>query len=492
MSESTMKMKNQPSQSHWWWLDDNTTVRRSTWLQSTLTELNEKTKAMLKLIEGDADSFAQRAEMFYKKRPELVSMVEDFYRKHRLLAERFDQVRPESGIRLLTPSASLKHSQPEKLVSFDDDRGYDSYSESCDVEESVKSEIDDPEHEEEVQSVDANEVMKLTSETERLGEEKKTHKEPIKQKDDILDEVMKLREEIELLRKENEAHKDKLKQKETISNEVVKKLREEIEQLKKVNNAQKDGLNQKDTICNDVMKLRDEIKQLEKENEAQKNELKQKGTINNEVMKLREETDELKKGNETLKLELKHKDDISNELMKLKEEIERLEKENEAQKAELKEKDTICNQVVKLREENEAQRDELKQKDTICNEVMKLREELERHKKENEAKKRESFREYTICDEVMMLMEERESFREENRTQKNDLKLKDKEKIEVIRQLSSTIDMLKQENVKMRSFIAKESAKKWKTPFEFNKLIETFSGKLLKGIPRNKPSIVAL
>lgn len=37
MSESTMKMKNQPSQSHWWWLDDNTTVRRSAWLQSTLT-----------------------------------------------------------------------------------------------------------------------------------------------------------------------------------------------------------------------------------------------------------------------------------------------------------------------------------------------------------------------------------------------------------------------------------------------------------------------
>lgn len=70
-----------------------------------MAELNEKTKAMLKLIEGDADSFAQRAEMFYKKRPELVSMVEDFYRTHRLLAKRYDQVRPESGTRLLTPSA---------------------------------------------------------------------------------------------------------------------------------------------------------------------------------------------------------------------------------------------------------------------------------------------------------------------------------------------------------------------------------------------------
>jgi hypothetical protein len=35
MTEITMK--NQSSQPHWWWLDENTTVRRSTWLQSTLT-----------------------------------------------------------------------------------------------------------------------------------------------------------------------------------------------------------------------------------------------------------------------------------------------------------------------------------------------------------------------------------------------------------------------------------------------------------------------
>lgn len=36
-------------------------------------ELDAKTKAMLKLIEGNADSFAQRAETFYKKPPELIS-----------------------------------------------------------------------------------------------------------------------------------------------------------------------------------------------------------------------------------------------------------------------------------------------------------------------------------------------------------------------------------------------------------------------------------
>ncbi|KAG0460048.1 hypothetical protein HPP92_023176 [Vanilla planifolia] len=34
--------------------------------------------------------FARRAEMYYKKRPELLKFVEDFYRAYRALAERYD------------------------------------------------------------------------------------------------------------------------------------------------------------------------------------------------------------------------------------------------------------------------------------------------------------------------------------------------------------------------------------------------------------------
>ncbi|KAG1358640.1 protein NETWORKED 1D [Cocos nucifera] len=49
-----------------------------------------KVKAMIKLIEEDADSFARRAEMYYKKRPELMKLVEEFYRAYRALAERYD------------------------------------------------------------------------------------------------------------------------------------------------------------------------------------------------------------------------------------------------------------------------------------------------------------------------------------------------------------------------------------------------------------------
>ncbi|OIW06736.1 hypothetical protein TanjilG_11461 [Lupinus angustifolius] len=52
--------------------------------------MDSKVKQMIKLIEEDADSFARRAEMYYKKRPELMKMVEEFYRAYRALAERYD------------------------------------------------------------------------------------------------------------------------------------------------------------------------------------------------------------------------------------------------------------------------------------------------------------------------------------------------------------------------------------------------------------------
>ena len=55
-----------------------------------LTDMDEKIKQMIKVIEEDADSFAKRAEMYYKKRPELMKLVEEFYRAYRALAERYD------------------------------------------------------------------------------------------------------------------------------------------------------------------------------------------------------------------------------------------------------------------------------------------------------------------------------------------------------------------------------------------------------------------
>ncbi|XP_073149987.1 protein NETWORKED 1C-like [Henckelia pumila] len=73
----------------WWW-DSHISPKNSKWLRDNLTDMDVKVKAMIKLIEEDADSFARRAEMYYKKRPELMKFVEEFYRAYRALAERYD------------------------------------------------------------------------------------------------------------------------------------------------------------------------------------------------------------------------------------------------------------------------------------------------------------------------------------------------------------------------------------------------------------------
>ncbi|XP_034229909.1 LOW QUALITY PROTEIN: protein NETWORKED 1D [Prunus dulcis] len=73
----------------WWW-DSHISPKNSRWLQENLTDMDAKVKHMIKLIEEDADSFARRAEMYYKKRPELMKLVEEFYRAYRALAERYD------------------------------------------------------------------------------------------------------------------------------------------------------------------------------------------------------------------------------------------------------------------------------------------------------------------------------------------------------------------------------------------------------------------
>ncbi|XVF20324.1 hypothetical protein REPUB_Repub11eG0188600 [Reevesia pubescens] len=63
--------------------------------RSLTAEMDRSVKQMLKLIEEDADSFAKKAEMYYQKRPELVSHVEEFYRMYRSLAERYDHLTGE-------------------------------------------------------------------------------------------------------------------------------------------------------------------------------------------------------------------------------------------------------------------------------------------------------------------------------------------------------------------------------------------------------------
>ncbi|XVE55612.1 hypothetical protein DITRI_Ditri03aG0172800 [Diplodiscus trichospermus] len=54
--------------------------------------MEEKVTSMLKIICDDGDSFAKRAEMYFRQRPDLVIMVEETYREYRALAERYDHL----------------------------------------------------------------------------------------------------------------------------------------------------------------------------------------------------------------------------------------------------------------------------------------------------------------------------------------------------------------------------------------------------------------
>ncbi|KAH6814467.1 hypothetical protein C2S51_023485 [Perilla frutescens var. frutescens] len=90
------RMKRMESKkSHSWWWDSHISPKNSRWLQENLEEMDQNVKRMLKLIEEDADSFAKKAELYFKKRPELVNLVEEFYRIYRSLAERYDHVTGE-------------------------------------------------------------------------------------------------------------------------------------------------------------------------------------------------------------------------------------------------------------------------------------------------------------------------------------------------------------------------------------------------------------
>ncbi|KAJ1690315.1 hypothetical protein LUZ63_014470 [Rhynchospora breviuscula] len=58
-------------------------------------EMEDRVRCMLKLLGEEADSFSKRAEMYYKRRPEVITSVEEAYRAYRALAERYDHISGE-------------------------------------------------------------------------------------------------------------------------------------------------------------------------------------------------------------------------------------------------------------------------------------------------------------------------------------------------------------------------------------------------------------
>ncbi|KAI9106560.1 hypothetical protein K1719_022088 [Acacia pycnantha] len=78
----------------WWWAS-HVRTKQSKWLENSLQEMEEKVVETLKILDDEGDSFAKRAEMYYRKRPEIISFVEESFRAYKSLAEKYDHLSRE-------------------------------------------------------------------------------------------------------------------------------------------------------------------------------------------------------------------------------------------------------------------------------------------------------------------------------------------------------------------------------------------------------------
>ncbi|PON49777.1 Protein Networked (NET), actin-binding (NAB) domain containing protein [Parasponia andersonii] len=76
--------------------------------------MEEKVGNTLRVIDDGGDSFAQRAEMYYRKRPELINFVEESFRAYRALAERYDHLSRE----LQSANRTIATVYPERVHEF--------------------------------------------------------------------------------------------------------------------------------------------------------------------------------------------------------------------------------------------------------------------------------------------------------------------------------------------------------------------------------------
>ncbi|KAL1825054.1 hypothetical protein ACET3Z_011832 [Daucus carota] len=80
--------------------------------------MEDKVEFALSLVSEDGDSFAKRAEMYYKNRPELINFIEEAFRCFRAMAERYDSLSTD----LQKANTTIATCLPEQIqFAMDDD-----------------------------------------------------------------------------------------------------------------------------------------------------------------------------------------------------------------------------------------------------------------------------------------------------------------------------------------------------------------------------------
>jgi len=103
-------------------------------------DMEEKVQSAIKLIEEDGDSFAKRAEMYYKKRPELINFVEETFKAYRALAERYDHISKE----LQNANTTIASAFPDRVPFMDEEDDDGSPRTPRKIPEGFKTNIPNP------------------------------------------------------------------------------------------------------------------------------------------------------------------------------------------------------------------------------------------------------------------------------------------------------------------------------------------------------------
>lgn len=87
-------------------------------------ELEMKVKKMLSLIQEDGDTFAKRAEMFYKRRPLLIESVEDLHGSYISLAKKYNRLMIRAFPKSDSPISENPNRFQTKLEGSDHDHDH--------------------------------------------------------------------------------------------------------------------------------------------------------------------------------------------------------------------------------------------------------------------------------------------------------------------------------------------------------------------------------
>ncbi|WCJ26746.1 Kinase interacting (KIP1-like) family protein [Euphorbia peplus] len=198
-----------------WWLDArNRPSNLSPSLQAILSDLDEKIRIIVNLIEDEGDSFTERAELFYKRRPELLNVLHQLHQSYQNLADSYDKIRcaettrvaqlrsPFSSLRLRQMSVSSVKTEEESPHSDPQPQ-----PQSSGLEDAI------------TEGIEAKEAVSETEEKENAWED-------VKPKVSNLIEDH-LRQQTELIRRNDEKR------------EMIKQLRGQISRLMEENRAMK-------------------------------------------------------------------------------------------------------------------------------------------------------------------------------------------------------------------------------------------------------------